>query len=882
MTLANLQRQRMLLLLVVLLLPLLAGCGNDAPPAMPGTSAIFPTAGRATPTLDAAIALNPPTPRVTPAPDGAGVPPPPTQAPPTLSPTPAPPTATPSATPQPAEAAALGLQALANEDFAAAAALLSISLQAPDLTTAEAAALQLALARARLALGQTAAAIPILTELAAAEPPAGPQSAAPDSTDHPAQALFFLGEAQFAAGDISAAVTAWQGYLERNPDLAAYVEPRLAAAYLLLGDEDGALLSRQTAAAAPAERFTAVDNINALGARYLSLGRYAEASATYLSILDVALTEQTRGQAVYNAADALRQGGDEAGALALYLDGVTRFPRARESYLGLVELVNAAVPVDEFQRGLVNYFAGAYVPATEAFTRYLAGAGSAIATPTPTFIPSITPTATVTATATVSGTLPGPGFNPEAYLYRGWSYEGLGQVENAVADLSAYGRLLPASATREARAQIETARLYVRAGAWAAARAAFETYVVGFPAGADAPEAAWWAARLAELAPDLPAAVAAYRLLAESYPQAADAPRALYRAAFLDYTLGETEAALELWQTLSARYPDSEPGAAARIWLMRTGLPEAALAAETASRDRDAASYYIRRANDLADDIAPFAAVPADFSNDPALQREAETWLRTRLGIAPETPIRALSPVLASDPRLLRGEKLWALGLRLEARRELEPLRVAFAGNALVSYQLALAFRDLGLYRSMVLAGEQVLLATGTSPFSAPRFIGRLAYPALYLALILPEAEKYGYDPLLQLALMRQESLFESFISSSVGAQGLSQVMPATGDYIAGRLGWPDYTSADLTRPVVSVPFGAYYLDEQLTAFGGTVHAALAAYNAGPGNATRWFREAGDDLDLFVEIMDFPETRLYIERIYVGQAVYRYLYAGSE
>ncbi|MCZ7669460.1 MAG: transglycosylase SLT domain-containing protein [Chloroflexi bacterium] len=78
------------------------------------------------------------------------------------------------------------------------------------------------------------------------------------------------------------------------------------------------------------------------------------------------------------------------------------------------------------------------------------------------------------------------------------------------------------------------------------------------------------------------------------------------------------------------------------------------------------------------------------------------------------------------------------------------------------------------------------------------------------------------------------------------------------------------------TSPTSVLNFGAYYLDQQPDAFDGAVHAALAAYNAGPGNAARWYKIAGDDLDLFKETMDFPETRKYIDRIYLGQAVYRF------
>ncbi|HFQ92922.1 MAG TPA: lytic transglycosylase, partial [Anaerolineae bacterium] len=189
-----------------------------------------------------------------------------------------------------------------------------------------------------------------------------------------------------------------------------------------------------------------------------------------------------------------------------------------------------------------------------------------------------------------------------------------------------------------------------------------------------------------------------------------------------------------------------------------------------------------------------------------------------------------------------------------------------------------LYFRDLGLYRSSILAAARLLTLSGTSVFDAPEFIGRLVYPAYYADLVVPLAEQYDFDPRLQFALLRQESLFESLARSGAAAQGLSQVIPDTGAYIAQRLNWPDYENEDLYKPYVGLNFGAYYLNQQLDAFDEQAYAALAAYNAGPGNAARWYETAGPDLDLFVETVDFAETRTYIERIFTGYAIYRALY----
>jgi soluble lytic murein transglycosylase len=131
--------------------------------------------------------------------------------------------------------------------------------------------------------------------------------------------------------------------------------------------------------------------------------------------------------------------------------------------------------------------------------------------------------------------------------------------------------------------------------------------------------------------------------------------------------------------------------------------------------------------------------------------------------------------------------------------------------------------------------------------------------------------------------MVRQESAFEAFVSSSAGARGLMQVMPATGDEIAAELDWPDYTSQDLYRPLVSLEFGAHYISKWQANLEGDIFAALAAYNGGPGNAIELKKLAPNDPDLFVEIIPFElsETRTYIQRIYELFVLYRRVYDRS-
>jgi soluble lytic murein transglycosylase len=267
-----------------------------------------------------------------------------------------------------------------------------------------------------------------------------------------------------------------------------------------------------------------------------------------------------------------------------------------------------------------------------------------------------------------------------------------------------------------------------------------------------------------------------------------------------------------------------------------------------------------------------------ELAYDANAQLAAEDWLRERMNIDPGVDVRALSAQMAEDGRLVRGQKLWQLGRREEAKRELEELRREYAEDPLASYQLSLFYRELGLYRSSILAVTSVLRDADVDVFGAPKFLGRLAYPIYYSDLVTAESLKYQLDPLLLFALIRQESLFESFATSSAVAQGLSQVIPDTGQYIAQILNWPDYDNEDLYKPHVGIAFGAFYLAQQLEAFDGEVAVALSAYNGGPGNAARWQSQVTGDIDRYIETVDFYETRQYIERIYTGQRVYRYLY----
>lgn len=108
-------------------------------------------------------------------------------------------------------------------------------------------------------------------------------------------------------------------------------------------------------------------------------------------------------------------------------------------------------------------------------------------------------------------------------------------------------------------------------------------------------------------------------------------------------------------------------------------------------------------------------------------------------------------------------------------------------------------------------------------------------------AAITEEVDRHDLDLQLILALMYVESRYQTFIVSPVGAMGLMQILPATGEELAHRLGIEWYGPETLFDPVVNVRLGITYV-KQLTRRYGKVSTALAAYNWGMGTIDKRLR----------------------------------------
>ncbi len=109
--------------------------------------------------------------------------------------------------------------------------------------------------------------------------------------------------------------------------------------------------------------------------------------------------------------------------------------------------------------------------------------------------------------------------------------------------------------------------------------------------------------------------------------------------------------------------------------------------------------------------------------------------------------------------------------------------------------------------------------------------------------LVEQVAQEHRIDPDLISGIIWVESRFQVRAKSPAGARGLMQLMPATADAMARQMGRPIARSFD---PEFNVEAGTFYLFKLLDRYDGDETLALAAYNAGSGNVSRWMREDGE------------------------------------
>lgn len=683
-----------------------------------------------------------------------------------------------------------------------------------------------------------------------------------DTDPRLAAATLMLARAYHQADDCAQAAPYYQAHLAASTVLADLVHEWLGDCYAAAGNpaaQVAALGEYRLALSATQDRGIQVELREKIAGIYLSQLDYASALTEYDAILAIAKIEDYRAKIEYLAGQALAAGGQTEAAQQRFLRVVNTYPKAEYAYLSLIALLDAGVPVDELQRGRVDYYAGkshpdAYGAAISAFERYLAGASA----------PKADEALYLKALAAKSGDMPDAA---------------LATIETLIAGHPDSPHL-PA-------AWLERGALYAIKGDNDQAIRAYYDLAALFPASALAPQALQRAARLMENSDRFAEAAAAYEDLQARFPGFENADEALWYAG-LDYYQARTPSrAIAAWQALLAKYPKSVYRTKTLFWL---GKLEAKPASGPDYWQQviqvDADGYYALRIGQIESrqpltagqlNTAPVAPPAWDEATSAA---EISAWLDP--WVDGGTDLTTPSITITRRLDFQRGQAFLAAGLRREALAAFDTVRSAAWNDPLALAGLTLFWHEQGLYGLAARAASRLAgLSPGRSIDAAPPVVQRLAYPLAYADLLSAEAAARSLDPLLLAALIRQESLFEPAAESYAGARGLGQVMPATGEGIARSLSMADFVLDDLYQPWVSVRFAAYYLAVQLGRFDNQVLIALAAYNGGPGNTLRWLEAGGDDLDLFVEVITASQSRIYLQRVYEQYITYDRLYRAS-
>ena len=156
-------------------------------------------------------------------------------------------------------------------------------------------------------------------------------------------------------------------------------------------------------------------------------------------------------------------------------------------------------------------------------------------------------------------------------------------------------------------------------------------------------------------------------------------------------------------------------------------------------------------------------------------------------------------------------------------------------------------------------------------PFDDLRW--RLIYPLHYYDIVC----KYrgNNNPIILQSILKEESHFNQYAGSSVGASGLMQLMPSTYSEVAKRFN----LQGDIQTPENNIEAGSVYYEGLKKVLGNKDLYAISAYNGGIGSVTKWFSKlVYNDTDEFVEQIPYPETKNYVKKVLRTYWVYGNIY----
>jgi soluble lytic murein transglycosylase len=440
----------------------------------------------------------------------------------------------------------------------------------------------------------------------------------------------------------------------------------------------------------------------------------------------------------------------------------------------------------------------------------------------------------------------------------------------------------------ERRAKLLRARILRAAGRKERAAVAYEVFADDYPLDPLAPEALFVAADLFDQSGRPARAGRIFARIVEAYPVHAQARRAAVRLALDLAGRAEYPAAVRTLENAIARHGAKDE---TLLYYLATFLEETG---RTAARDSlvaeiaalDPGSFYLDP-HVPGDSHLPFEAVDGTaVAGDGQLIRflgrvhaegdSSRARIARRLAIC-----QAESLTDSASAYLARGRAFLEMGFQDWAAMELDVFESCSEESPRSQFELAVLFDEFAMPWKSIPAYERVRLSLNES---ARRELGGdfdlLMHPLPYPSVVTANCVERAFPPHLAYAMIREESRFHTEAVSRAGAHGLMQIMPSTGEQIAGEIGASDEGPTDLLLADVNLAVGIAYASRLLGRANGDPLMMLAAYNAGFSNAAKWFggKRSKTRAPEKVDLIEFGETRNYVKRVVGSARVYHSLY----
>ncbi|WP_298617217.1 transglycosylase SLT domain-containing protein [uncultured Thermosynechococcus sp.] len=439
--------------------------------------------------------------------------------------------------------------------------------------------------------------------------------------------------------------------------------------------------------------------------------------------------------------------------------------------------------------------------------------------------------------------------------------------------------------------------------------AAYRTLVNRFPQSSEAALAQLRLARLAKTpAERLPLLAKCLQLATQNQAPAIAADALLTQ--YENYkALGNTEGAQQSQQQLFKTYPQS--GAAAELrWQLAQGAAQKRQWSEAQRWVREILKFNAD--SELAPRAAFWQGKWQGEAGQPQAQRQTwqfliehypHTYYAWRAASLLKKPVGTLTTLRQQRPSVRRDRQpllplatgsstlreLYLLGQSQEAwqrwqwefENRVQPTAAEQLTDGLIRLGVGEYLDGLFMLQNLFTrAANEPEVATFFAPLRRDVRFWYALYPLPYWELVQKWSLARNLNPLLVMALIRQESRFEKDIRSVAGATGLMQLMPETATWIAKKLNLDRYS---LVEPEDNIRLGTWYFDYTHNQYHQNTLLALASYNAGPGNVNHWLKRFDiTDPDRFIESIPFPETHGYVKNVLENYWNYWQLYAQPE